>query len=672
MKKMIQAKYLVILMIFSIALLYANQPNVTLFNAEIEIGQPAPKDLIASKSITYVDEIATEQAKEQALKEVKNVYDQDLTVFESQRDELKRFITALIKSKTAYDEASDKTAFLKTINNPYNLTIAEIELLINITTAELTRTLDYVTNVLGNIYEGGVREENLETAKESLSNDSNLYLLPSSIRSILIPKIKDNIGVNETLNKEETEKQMNQTLSNVQVVYKKIQKDDVIARQDDLITEDHYQALAALDMTSSDIAWGTFLRAYPGVLMFLLIFHLFCLKFLSDKLLTIKNYVFTLTTITGVVLFSNIIHGISYAFIPYITALIVFAVFWGRTFIQGPGILMGYLTFGDDHIYMMICVLITLCLSFLYHDFRRFTDAIKTSTKIGLIISLAHLILFFTFENKLLIEDSLQLLGTGILAGIIANGLIPLIENFLGMATIYKLTELNKYDHPILEELYRKAKGTYDHSRNVSHLCSSASNRIGTNTLLLKVASLYHDIGKMDKPEYFIENSNPAHNIHDTISPLESAEIIIGHATRSVELCRKHNIPKEVIDLIETHHGDTELLHFYQKALEQGMDVSIDQFRYTTPTPKTKEQGILMLADSTEAYSRQLQYSSKEELEKQIRSFIYKKVGQGTLRDCMLSVKDVEICIEEFTDCVYATRHQRIPYKIDKVSPNGE
>ena len=667
MRRMFQVKYIAILMIFSIALLYANQPNVTLFNAEIEVGLPAPKDLIASKSVTYVDEIATQQSKEEALKEVKNVYDQDLTVFESQKEELKKFISNLIKSKIKYDEAEDKKAVLSTINNPYNLSIEEMELLINITTAELTRSLDYVTSVLEKLYKSGIREDNLETAKETLTNDSNLYLLPSGIRVILVPKIKENMVVNETLNKEETDKQMNQTLSNVQVVYKKIQKDEVIARQDDIITEEQYQALSALDMTSSDIAWGTFFRAYPSVLMFLLIFHLFCVSFLADKFLSIKNYLFTLTTITGVVLFSNMIHGIAYAFIPYITALIVFAVFWGRTFIQGPGILMGYLTFGDDHLYMMICVLITLCLSFLYHDFRRFTDAIKTSTLIGLIISLAHFILFFTFEDKILIEDSIQLIGTGILAGIIANGLIPLIENFLGMATIYKLTELNKYDHPILEELYRKAKGTYDHSRNVSHLCSSASNRIGTNTLLLKVASLYHDIGKMDKPEYYIENSNPDHNIHDTITPLESAEIIIGHALRSVQLCRKHNIPKEVIDLIETHHGDTKLLHFYQKALEQGMDVSIEQFQYPTPTPKSKEQGILMLADSVEAYSRQLHYPSKDELEKQIRTFIFRKAEQGALRDCLLSVKDIEICIEEFTDCVYATRHQRIPYSTDKV-----
>lgn len=667
MKKKLYAKYIAILMIFSVALLCAYQPNLALFNAEIEIGSPAPKDLIASKTITYVDEIATAQATEEALKEVKNVYDQDLTIFESQRDELKKFISALSKSKVGYDEAEDKEVFLKTIDNPYKLSKDELENLINITTTELTRASDYITSVLEKLYEVGVREDNLDAAKESLSSDPNLYLLPSAIREILIPKIKDKVVANETLNKEETEKQMNQTLSNVQVVYKKIQKDEVIARQDDIITEEQYQALAALDMTNSDIAWGTFLRVYPSILMFLVIFHLFSVSFLADKFLSIKNYIFTLATITGVVFFSNLVHGIAYAFIPYITALIVFAVFWGRVFIQGPGILMGYLIFGDDHIYMMICVLITLCLSFLYQDFRRFTDAIKTGTLIGLIISFAHFILFFTFENKILVEDSFQLVGTGIMAGIIANGLIPLIENTLGMATIYKLTELNKYDHPILEELFRKAKGTYDHSRNVSHLCSSASNRIGTNTLLLKVASLYHDIGKMDKPEFFIENSNPNANIHDAISPLESAEIIIGHSMRSVELCRQHNIPKEVVDLIETHHGDTKLLHFYQKALEQGMDVDIKQFQYPTPTPKTKEQGILMLADSTEAYSRQLVFSSREELEKQIRSFIYKKIEQGNLRDCALNVKDIEICIEEFTDCVYATRHQRIPYRTDKV-----
>jgi putative nucleotidyltransferase with HDIG domain len=282
-------------------------------------------------------------------------------------------------------------------------------------------------------------------------------------------------------------------------------------------------------------------------------------------------------------------------------------------------------------------------------------------------LSSTQVVLVYTLEQRFFIDDFPEFLISGVFAGIIANGIIPLLEKILGIATIYKLTELNKYDHPILEELYKKARGTYEHSRNVAHLVSVASNKIGTNTLLLKVAALYHDLGKIENAEFFIENSTPSSNIHNIITPLESAKIILEHPKKSIEICYKNKIPKEVIDLIETHHGDSVLMHFYQKELEINENADINDFTYSTPTPKTKEQGILLLADATEAFSRSQVFKTEKELEEILRTFIYKKIKKGELRNCELTTKEIEICIEEFTEAIFVTQHKRVPYSTEKV-----
>lgn len=661
---MLKYRHFIALFLFSLILLFSSQPS-NFFYTKVELDSIVQNDIIAPRSATYVDKKATQELKNEALKEIKNVYDKDLSVSDKQISELKSFFNSVINGKVALEKPTSSNT--TEISNPYNLSENELERLLNVSDAELIRAEDYLVNKFDRIYQSGVREENLKQFQDELLNDSNLYLFDSTIRETLIQNLSQSLKVNEVLNTEETEKQKNETIDGITPVYKKITKGEIIARKDDKINEEHIQKLEALDLISQNFKWSDFFRHYPNILLFSILFHFYCMRFLPEQMKSMRKYLFTFFLISLVTLLSQLVHGVFWFFIPFITSLIVFAVFWGKKFVIAASIFLGFLINGDDYIYMLLSLIIGLSLSFLYDDFRRFTDAIKTGSILGLIVGLSHFILYSSFEQRVMIDDSIVLIFTGILAGIVANGLIPLIENILGMATIYKLTELNRYDHPILEELYRKAKGTYDHSRNVGHLCSSASNRIGTNTLLLKVAALYHDLGKIDHPEYFIENSHPDKNVHDLIDPLESASIILGHSERSVQLCRKHNIPEEVIDVIHSHHGNTVLLHFYQKALDLGKDVSIEDFRYKTPTPKTKEQGILLLADSTEAYSRSLTFNSSDELESQIRDFIYKKVKQGVLKDCDLTTGDIEICIEEFTSAIYATHHQRVKYITDKV-----
>lgn len=657
-----------ILFVFTIVVLLSTQQGGLLYS-NYKVDDIANSDVVATKSITYVDEQATALAQEEALKAVVSVYDKDLTVVDETKKALNEFIKSLEASKTEKPQEKEKSKIDDVIiKNHFGFTEEEIRELRSVDSDEIKKAADYLTNKIQSLYVTGVREETVEDLKEQFVEDGSLYLFNSNIREILAVGLSKTVVVNETLNKEKTSKQKQQIIDDVNVVYKKVTKGEIIIRKDDKITDDQMQKLKALEIVSGGLKLKDLIRDYPLILVFTLLFHFYCKRFLSDKINNTRKYAFTFGTIALVLIVSKLIYNVFWFFIPMMTVLIVFALFWGKRFVIPAAIFIGVLISGEDYLYLMMSLVIGLSLSFLYSDFRRFTDAIKTGMSLGLIVAVAYTVITYSAENAIYLGTAFSLILAGVLAGVVANGIIPLVENALGVATIYKLTELNRYDHPILEQLYTIAKGTYEHSRNVGHLCSSASKRIGTNTLLLKVAALYHDLGKIDNPAFFIENSNPSDNIHNTIDPLKSAQIILNHPIRSVELCRKHNIPQAVIDLIESHHSDGVLWHFYQKAMENGENPNIEDYRYKTSKPRSKEQGILLLADSTEAYSRSLEFTSITELRKEITAFIYKKVQSGVLDECELDIKEIKICIEEFTSAIFATNHTRVKYNTDKVN----
>jgi putative nucleotidyltransferase with HDIG domain len=640
------------------------QPN-HFFYKNISAGEISQTDIIANKTITYIDELATEELKLTTLAELENTYDKDSAVYEKLQFDLSEFYTSVLNYKKKKEEGQKPA--ISTVINLYKFTDAELISITEISSTDLSSYLDYVNAKLRIQYESGLKEEQLKQASVTLLNDPNLYLFPRILRETFTQKLVPFLIPNFKMNIAESEKKKKEALTNLEPIYKKITKGEAVIRKYDEITDEHINKLENLGLTNQTFSLVDFLKYVPSVLLFTLIFHFYCNRYLSDKLETIRKYALMLTGILLTVVSSYFIQGTSFYFVPTISLLIVFGMFWNRSFVLMTSIYLALLMNYEDLNLLIMTIIIGAMLATFKDTIKNFTEAIRSGLLIGLLLALTQFILIFTFEQRFGYDEVPYLILSGVFAGVIASGLIPILENVFGIATIYKLTELNKYDHPVLEELYKKAKGTFEHSRNVAHLVTVASNKIGTNTLLLKVAALYHDLGKIDNAEFFIENSSPEGNIHNIISPSESAKIILDHPRKSVEICKRHNIPNEVIALIETHHGDSILRHFYQKELEINPNAQIEDFKYPTPTPKTKEQGILLLADACEAYSRSLNFQNELELEGMVRSFVYKKIQQGELRDCALTTKEIEICIEEFSDAIFVTQHKRVPYRTEKV-----
>ncbi|MFN3690993.1 MAG: HDIG domain-containing metalloprotein, partial [Fimbriimonadales bacterium] len=240
---------------------------------------------------------------------------------------------------------------------------------------------------------------------------------------------------------------------------------------------------------------------------------------------------------------------------------------------------------------------------------------------------------------------------------------LSLLERPFRLATPMTLLELASLEQPLLRMLRDRAPGTYFHSQMVGQLAEEAALAIGADPLLARVAGYYHDIGKLSKPEFFIENQEGVDNLHAQINPTLSARIIAAHVREGVELARRYRLPTAVCDIIAQHHGTTLITYFYYQAVNGGYDPVLEQhFRYEGPKPQTREAAIVMLADSVEAASRVLGDVTPARLANFVHEMIENRRQDGQLDECNLTFRDLRLIEEAFVRVLVAARHRRIEY----------
>ena len=254
-----------------------------------------------------------------------------------------------------------------------------------------------------------------------------------------------------------------------------------------------------------------------------------------------------------------------------------------------------------------------------------------------------------------------------VLFSLLAYPLIYAFERVFGITSDVTLMELTNTNSKLLRELALKAPGTFHHSLQVANLAEAAIFKIGGNTLLVRAGALYHDIGKTVNTQYFIENQNRGSNPHDTISYEQSAQIIIQHVNKGVEIAKNNNIPEMIIDFIRTHHGNTRVDYFYQSFLKNFPEKFVDEniFRYPGPIPFSKETAVLMLADSVEAASRSLKDPDAISISDLVERIIDYKLDQGQLTNSNITLKDIDTIKLIFKTMLMGIYHVRIDYEID-------
>jgi cyclic-di-AMP phosphodiesterase PgpH len=255
-----------------------------------------------------------------------------------------------------------------------------------------------------------------------------------------------------------------------------------------------------------------------------------------------------------------------------------------------------------------------------------------------------------------------------LLAGFLITGLLPFVEGLFGVLTEISLLELGDVAHPLLQELVRRAPGTYNHSINVASIAEAAAESIGARGLLVRVGAYFHDIGKMLKPHYFVENQGLEASRHDSLVPAMSTLIIIAHIKDGADLARQHRLPQPIIDLIEQHHGTTLVEYFFHRANERSEtnpdagNVQESSFRYPGPKPQTVEAAVLMMADAVESASRALVEPTSSRIESLVAEIAMKKLLDGQFDECGLTLQQLRKIEESLVKSIAAVYHGRVKY----------
>jgi putative nucleotidyltransferase with HDIG domain len=301
---------------------------------------------------------------------------------------------------------------------------------------------------------------------------------------------------------------------------------------------------------------------------------------------------------------------------------------------------------------------------------------IKAGLKVGLVnmlvVSALHLFKGWGLDFKLAGDWMFSLAG-GITSGILVTGLAPVIEMMFGYTTDIKLLELANLDRPILRKLMLEAPGTYHHSVVVGSLVEAAGATIGANPLLAKASGYYHDIGKIKKPLYFIENQARGENKHDKLAPSMSSLILMAHVKDGVEIAKNDKLGRKIIDIIQQHHGTSLITYFFEKAKQQKSEdsVKMEPFRYPGPRPQTKEAGLVLLADAVEASSRVLENPTPARIQGLLQKIINKIFLDGQLDECELTLKDLHEIARSFNKILTGIHHHRIEYPEDDTGVNS-
>lgn len=370
------------------------------------------------------------------------------------------------------------------------------------------------------------------------------------------------------------------------------------------------------------------------------------------------------------------------ATVPTVLVSLLMTIAYDRRAALAYGLLHGVLVcvaIRADVGTLVVMVTGIACVVWSLKEIRDRGSLVRTSVISGGGVALATLVI--SFIDRPLSEDSLmESITDAALAGaavILGGGgtlfLLPLIERVFGVTTGMTLIELRDPKQPLLRELQLRAPGTYNHSLNVASIVEAAAEAIGADSLLAYVAALYHDVGKMNKPEYFVENQAGGFNRHDKLSPAMSLLIVIGHVKDGMELAREFKLPRNIQHFIESHHGTTLVEFFYHRAKrradeargEEGDESQVPdefEYRYHGPKPRTREAAILMVADAVESAARAMSDPTPSRIESLVRGIANKRLMDGQFEDCEITLRDLNLICESISRTVASMYHGRISY----------
>ncbi len=495
-----------------------------------------------------------------------------------------------------------------------------------------------------------------------------------------------------------TKKNKDLAIKNLSPVRDKIKAGELIIRRGEIVDSIAYSKLISYahkyeqEINKHKNSFLIYMGYLSLTIALLLIFGMYMFIYSRSVFDNLQHFILIFALIGGFAYLSFSIHSlslISLYFIPFCIVPIIVKNFFSSQlalFTHLVLILLVSLVLSLDYHFMIIQIIAGMVAVMSNRKIRYMTDFFVSVFYIGLAYMLSYLCTELMHKGVIypviaddgrLIEQGLQVgnlgwLGLNILLTLLSYPFIPLLEKGFGLISEITLIELSDLNKPLLRELSFKAPGTMQHSLQVSNLAEAAASEIGANSLLVKVGALYHDIGKMLNPQFFIENQNQ-NNPHLELSYQESAKMIISHVSEGVKLAKKYGLPSILIDFILTHHGTTRVEYFYRMHKNEYPDKPINEaeFTYPGPRPRNREEVILMLADSTEAASKSLKNPTGRDIDNLVDNIFTFKTSHGQLQDSNLTFAELDTIRAVFKKLLRSIYHVRLEYPVEKMPQNG-
>jgi len=549
----------------------------------------------------------------------------------------------------------------------------------------------------------GIVRRNLKTKAEQVVSRPQQFLDMQQAKEELMRYVRENFAADEELravagelaqlivrpnlffNKSETEERKRRARENVKPVFFQIKKGEMIIREGERVKPDQVAKLQALEnMRRQD----TLITIATGMVFICALVVFLQWKYLRkfQHNLGPRQVQLLVTVLLGSLAVERLFLFIANALSEATPEIPVTAYQYAIPFAAGS-MLVALLC--DASVAMIFAVVVSLFSGILMkNDFGFFLLSLlgglaaiysvvhhKQRTAIlraGLAVSLANALTILPLNllqsriaDMAVVYECVGGIAGGLICAIIASGMLPILESVFKISTDITLLELSNLNQPVLKRLALEAPGTYHHSVIVGSLAEAAAEAINANPLLARISAFYHDIGKINKSEYFIENQPEGKNKHQNLTPSMSSLILLSHVKDGVELAKKYKLPPLIQDVIEQHHGTSLIRYFYQKAKEQSngqLSVNEEDYRYGGPKPQTKEIGIIMLADAVEAASRTLSDPTPARIREMVKRITYNIFMDGQLDECELTLKNLDQIAESFVRILTSVFHTRIDY----------
>ena len=637
------------------------------------------RDIVAQKTLTVEDVKRTEQHKKEVAQKVEPVMAPAEDDFiKSNLQTLQTSVMQIRKKNVDDNVKKEEIGILFDLSDNSKKDFI-INFLLKAEDNSIHEVFDKANLTLTNILRVGITERDYEKdnidkiiINNLVSNVSKRQV--SVIKAVLEQVIVPNLVVDEFAT-EIARKNAQNSVKPYEVVF---QKGDKILFEGEPVTRLKRDALRQAGYNVYELNWtglaAIYIIVFVGTFLFLSYMKFFEKDFLQPKYMAITAFLTLLLAFIGVVLPT----GFSPYVIPIPAFLILMSIFTKpRIAFVASVLLLSIMAIGYQYNiqYLVAFILLSLfsVVSMSQIRYAERVDIVKTGFNIGLaglIIVLSIYILekcLIEVDNVLLVKNCSFILLNAIFSAIVASGLMPLLESTFKIITPYGLAEYGDHDQKLLKRLQMDAPGTYHHSLMVSNLCEAAAEAIGADPILARVGALYHDIGKLKRPLFFVENQSYflIENPHNKFTPRISKMIITAHPKDGIEIAKEAGLPQVIQNFIIQHHGEGLASYFYNQAVqEEGAEnVKEEQFRYPGPKPNTKETAILMIADAVESAVRSLKNPTTEEIENMINKIIVERLNDGQLSDSPLTLKDIKTIAATFLRILRGMQHNRIKYQ---------